>query len=435
MYKINHSVIFTAALSAFIASPAIALDARSAALGGSAIANGKGVHGALENPSSLMRMHRDNQAFHIHLGASADIQDDGGYIATAIDEETLPTDIQNEIDALSGSTLSCNETSSPETVCLSDTARLGELSVRVLDILTAVDGQPFNATASADFGVAYSTWSIPIALHYKVTATGAAETSVDTGDKDYVGTFATVLADGELTFDELFSSVPLTISPDGQTLEVVQPEDALQSDVVGSVLTREQLGLSMATSMQIAGINFDFGITPKFAELRAASLTTELNDRFNDASDTFEDQFEANETVATSWNVDVGASANFKGLTLAAVARNLIKESITTKEDFVFETTPQLVVGGAMKLSRLTLSADIALNEAKIDNLDTQIMAVGVELARPLFGIRAGISHDNARTQDATALSLGISLGPLHIGGRLTEQKSAQAGAQIAFSY
>lgn len=432
-----NTIIITAGLSALISGPVLALDARSAALGGSAIANGKGAYGALENPSSLMRMQRGQQTFHMHLGLSTDIQDSAGLIQTGLDEEELPDLIDTQIDALTGRTLSCNATSAPETVCLTDTAELANLSVRVLDILNQADGQPINANISTDLGIAYTNWSIPVALHYGSSATGAGKAIIAQEDRDYVSTFINVLSDDVLTANELITSVPLQISEDGQTLSVQQPEDTLESDVAGSALVREQIGLSMATSLTIAGVNVDLGVTPKFSELRASSLTTELRDRFNDDSDTFSLQFEDNETVANTWNIDFGASAHLSDapITVSVVARNMLTESITTKENFKFETTPQLIVGGAYRLNRLTVSADVALNKAKIDNMETQITAVGVELASRLFGVRAGISHDEARTADATALSLGLSLGPIHIGGRLTAQRAAQAGAQVAFSF
>lgn len=437
MFKPTFYAAIAATVTSLACSSAFALDARTAALGGSAIANGQGVHGAQENPSALMRMQRDQQTVHAHFGISTDVQDSSGLIQTAIDEENLPDDIEREIDALSGRVLNCDTSSSAETVCLEGTQTLAELSERVLEILDQADQQPINATLSADFGIAYTKWSFPIAMHYKASVTGAGTGLVAQGDRDYVGTFATVLADDQLTFDELLSSVPLSISADGQTLSVLQPEDALESDVAGSALIREQIGLSMATSLPVAGINVDFGVTPKFSELTASSLTTELNDRFNDDSEPFSDQFEENETVATTWNVDIGATAELTDapISVSVVARNLFKETITTKENFEFETTPQLIVGGAYRLNSLTISADMALNEAKIDNRETQITAVGVEYVNRFFGARAGISHDEARTDDATALSLGFNLGPLHVGGRLTAAKAAQAGAQLSFSY
>lgn len=434
---ILRKLLIASGTALLISSPAFALDARSAALGGSAIANGKGVHGALENPSSLMRMKRKQQHFHVHLGISTDIQDDAGFINIALENETLAEDLETEIDAISGRTISCPVTSLPEAVCLNDTARLGNLAGTVLDILNDIDNKPIKATASADFGVAYSASPIPIALHYRQSVTGRVKSDIEESDTQYVNTFATVLSDNQLTFDELTNAVPLTISNDGTTLSVQQPEDTLQSNAESSALIREQLGLSIATTFQIAGLNLDFGITPKFSELRSLSLTTAIGERFNDAAESLQNQFEDNEVIDTSFNVDLGVSADISGLPLrvSVVGRNMIEESVTTKENFVFETTPQLIVGGAFDLGALTLSADLALNEAKLDNLETQIMAVGIELAKPLFGIRAGISHDNARTADATAVSLGLSLGPLHIGGRLTDTQSAQAGVQLAFGF
>lgn len=437
MHKPAKLTLLISGLTLLASTPALAMDARSAGLGGSSIAHGKGVHGAYENPSSLMRMKRDGQVVHLHLGASMDVQDDAQIVDTVIDEETLPEDIEAEIDSFTGSVLSCDFNSAPETVCLTGTQRLAELSSRVLDVLNSVDGKPVQATAAADFGVAYTKWAFPIAMHYRTSVTGAAATAVAQSDLDYVNTFATVLVDDQLTFDELASSVPLSISADGQTLSVVQPEDALESDLEGSALVREQLGLSMATSIELGGFNVDIGITPKFSELRAASLSTEISDRFDDTNDSLEQQFEDNEIVDTTMNMDVGASLslNHLPLRLSVVARNLAKETITTRDNFVFETTPQLIVGGAFSLGSLTITGDMALNEAKADNLDTQIVAVGVELGRSLMALRAGISHDNARNDDATALSLGFSLGPVHVGGRITDLNAAQLGAQLAFSF
>jgi len=117
------------------------------------------------------------------------------------------------------------------------------------------------------------------------------------------------------------------------------------------------------------------------------------------------------------------------------VARNLITESISTNQGFVYDTTPQLIVGSALQFMSFMLTADLALNKAKVDNLETQTMAFGVDYSRKFFGFRAGISHDNARIADATALSMGFSLGPVHIGGRIAENRAAQAGGQIAFSF
>jgi len=380
------------------------MDARSAAVGGSAIANGYGVHGALDNPSSLVRLHRQQQRFHMHLGATVDIQDDAGIIDSAIDEDTLLTDLEKEIDSITGQELTCDLSSTLDSTCLDNTQKLGELATTVFDIISRADNQPIKAAAAAEFGVALSTWSVPVALYYRVSASGASTTDVATDDLDYVNAFANALSDDKLTLDELISNVPFNISADGQTLSVQQPEDVLESEAQGSVVVREQFGLSLARSFPVAGFNVDVGITPKFSKLTAAGVSADIADQFNDNVDSLTDQLEDSEISENTFTVDLGASTQLQSLPLrlSVVARNMVEESITTAEDIVIETTPQLIVGSAFSIGSR---------------------------------IRAGVSHDNARTADATGLSLGVSLGPLHIGGRLTERQSAQAGAQLAFSF
>ena len=437
MLKNTSILLLASSLGLLIASPVHAIDARSAAVGGSAIANGYGVHGALDNPASLMRLHRQQQKFHFHTGFSFDIQDNAGIIDTAIDEDSLLTDLEQEIDFISGQTLTCDISDGPETTCLNNTQTIGELATTVFDILNRADDQPIKATAAAEFGVAFSTWSTPVALYYRVSASGASTTDVASGDLDYVNSFATALVDDRLTLNELITNIPFSISADGQTLSVQQPEDVLDSQAEGSIVAREQFGLSLARTFPIAGFNVDIGITPKFSKLTAAGITTDIGDQFDDNTDTISNQFEDSETTENTFTIDVGASTQLQNLPLhmSIVARNMIKESITTNENLVIETTPQLIVGGAYSVGPVTLTSDIALNEAKIDHIDTQIFAFGADFTRNFFSARAGISHDNARASDATALSLGVSLGPLHIGGRISELKSAQAGAQLAFSF
>lgn len=439
MYKLTSTTVVATCLSSFICSSALALDARTAALGGSAIANGQGVYGALDNPASLMKTSKGEKALHLHLGASTDVRDNARIAETAIDEKSLPDDIQDELDALENLEVTCGIQAEDDDVCLSGLKGVADLSERILDILERFDQQPLNLTATANFGVAYSALKYPVALHYNVSATGAATTFVADSDKDYLNTFIDVLGDerGELTFGELNESVPLNISENGQTVSVQQPEDVLQTEGEGSVLTREQLGISVATSVDIRGHSVDLGMTPKFSELKAASIKTAISEYYEDGGDALVDRFESNEAVTTTWNIDLGASTKLKDkpITVSAVIRNLKKETITTKEDFTFTTTPQLITGAAFSLSKATISADIALNKAKTDNMESQIMAIGVESVGRIFVARAGISHDTARKKDTTALSLGFSVGPLHIGGRLTSQNAAQAGAQLAFSF
>jgi len=165
MLKKHVAPLVAASVSLFVASPVFALDARSAGVGGSAIANGYGAHGARDNPSSLMRFHRQQQRFHFHLGADYSLQDNAGLIDTARNQDTLLTDLEREIDLISGRELSCDISAGSESICLDNTRELGELATTVLDILKKSDEQPIGGTVAVDLGIAVSSWSVPAAFH------------------------------------------------------------------------------------------------------------------------------------------------------------------------------------------------------------------------------------------------------------------------------
>ena len=283
----------------------------------------------------------------------------------------------------------------------------------------------------------------PFAVHLHLAATGAGRTTVAAGDLDYVGSFESLLSDNDVTVGDIDDSPYLDVAPVDETdpvpptLSVVRPEETLASEVRGSVLARMQLGLSLARSLTIGRQAVDIGVTPKLSVLRASSIDTSIADQFDDASDSFADQFEDSEASETSLTVDVGASTDIEGtgLRVAGVMRNLIPESIETDAGFEFKTTPQLILGGAYSLGRYSFNADLAVNSAKVDNLETQALAVGVEYATPLFQLRGGIAHDAGRDEDATALSLGFGFGPLQLGARVAGQDAAQAGMQLAFQF
>jgi len=436
------ALLNTLAVSALTVAtaPAHAADARSLALGGSAIANGVGVHGVLENPASLLRMQREGQRLHLRIGTFIELRDSAELVDTLTNDgnENLASDIDNEITRLSGSTLTCDPlTATSDSSCLSGTELLGNLSSRVLDILNLADDETIDVQVGADLGIGFTAQVFPFAVHLHASGTAAGTPDIAEGDKNYVGELASVLSDDTLTYGELLSTVPLTVDTINQTLNVDTPEEVVTSSVEGSYLIRTQLGLSLGTTLAIAGTAVDFGITPKLSSLTASSDSLKVSDEFDDNSPTLEDRFKANEVEDNSFTFDVGASAaiNNQPIRVAAVLRNMIPESIKTDAGFKFETTPQLIVGGVYQQGMISVTADLALNEAKIDNFETQVMAIGVEFGNRLFAIRGGISHENARKDAATALSLGAGLGPLQIGARLAGVEELQASAQLSFSF
>lgn len=440
-----YSAIAAATLAA-IAVPAQALDARAMGVGGSAIARGAGVHGVLDNPSALMQQQRAGESVHLHTGMAVDLRDGGGIIDTLTDSdnERLASDIGDEVDRITGAEVQCVPGVDPaDTVCLEGTGRLGELAGDILNILDEVDGERIEAQASGGLGVGITGTPVPFAVHLRVAATGAGRPTVADGDRSYVGDFQNLLADDQVTLGDIEQSPSLNVEPVDltnpvtPTLDVVQPEDALSSQARASAMARVQLGISLAHSITVGAHQVDLGITPKLSTLRAASLDTSIADQFDDNSDSLLTQFEDSENSKSSLTIDVGASMALPDhpVRVAGVLRNLIPESIKTDAGFEFKTTPQLILGGVYQLDRLSFSADLALNRAKVDNFDTQVLALGVEYGTDLLQVRGGIAHDAGRDADATALSVGFGVGPLQVGARLASLDAAQASVQLDFRF
>lgn len=439
----RHSLLVSAiALAPLMAAqPAVAFDARSVALGGSIVADGRGVPGALANPSSMMRMNRRGQSIHLRIGAGSEIRDSGGLIEEISDDgnSDLFDDIDTELETLDGAEFTCINpiTDTAETACVNGTQGLGEIAGRFLDLTNEFDGETISAQATGELGFAYTGGSTPIAVHILGRGTVAATPNISQDDQDYIGLFNTTLIDDELSLGEINdNSDRLSLDAETQTLVVAQPEESLNSTADASVLLRSQIGISLARSLSLIGVNIDFGITPKFSSLRASSNNFLINEEFADDQPTASDRFEQNEVEESSFTFDVGASASLFAfpLRLGAVLRNVIPESVKTEEDFEFETTPQLVVGGVFDLPLISINADLALNEAKVDNFETQLLAIGAEFTPlPLFALRAGISSDLASSE--TALSLGFGAGPIHFGARATALDALQVGIDVAFSF
>lgn len=432
--------VCTAALSLALCAPAMAGDARSIALGGSVIANGQGVHGALENPASLMAMQRRQEKFHFRIGFAMELRDTGDAIETLNDDDNqdLIDDLETEIDILSQAQVQCDPIfGNDDQVCVSDTQAVANLSTQLLDILDTVDDETIDGQATFDMGVAFTSKAWPLAVNLRLSGTAAGTPNIADGDRSYIAEFEELLGDNQLTLQEARDSAFLEASALGATLEVQQPEDVLQSEAQGAGLARAQLGISFARSFKVGSHMIDAGLTPKISTLTAYDVAIRVQDEFVDSTESIQDRLEDSEVTESSFTFDAGASMALPNLPVrvAAVLRNVIPESIKTENDYEFETTPQLVLGALYQRGKLSVSGDLALNESKVDNFETQKIGVGVEYGTRKFAVRGGISSDQSRETDATSLSLGFGLGPLQVGARLNGLESLEAGAQIAYSF
>lgn len=431
-------LLTTSLLLCFTASTNVfALDARSVALGGSAISNGDGVHGALENPASLMHMQNSGKRGAFHVGASLDLRDSADFVGIAEDNENLRQDFDTQIDLISGQTLGCDIlTATADTVCLTNTTELGDLSSRVLGILNDVDDKELDGQAVGDIGMAMTSKELPFAVHFRFMATALAAPNIAQSDKDYTSVIADTLQDGSLTFGEITDNIEYAVDTNGTTLELASPENTLQSDGEAAAILRTQLGVSFARTFTLDGRDYDMGITPKISRYVAGYINASVADQFDDDSESLADLFDDSEVDGTSLTFDYGVSTDLtnKPIRLSAVIQNVIGDSIKF-DSYSIDTTPQLIVGGSYRLGNAVFNADIALNKAKTDNFESQKIGLGVEWAPSIFVLRAGISHDDARSDAATALSAGFGIGPFNMGARLAESQEAQFSAQLSHSF
>ena len=436
--------VLCAAVAGLLGSaPATAVDARTYALGGSTVADGRGAHGALQNPASLVAMQRRGERFHLQLGAAVDARDHAGLIDIARDDanEDLADDLDAEIDRLSGSALACDLAQDPpdDTVCVTGTDRLADLAGDARRLLDDVDGEPVSGLASLGAGFAFTGTGLPFALHAGARGTVRARADVGAGDRAYVDSLSRALRDGltagEIRDGELAAQARYDVQEG--TITFTDPAEIIASTADTATLVRTQLAVSIGSHLTIGTNGIDIGVTPKFSRLTAYGRTVELSDAFDEAAESLGDQIEGTETEESSFTVDVGMSTALTRVPVrvAAVIRNLLPESIETDTGFRFDTDAQLVVGAHLQAGIASITADAAVNEADVDGIATQPVALGLELGNGLFAARLGLGADLGRDDDETALSAGVKLGPLEIGGRITGVERGQFGAQLAFSF
>jgi len=174
-------------------SVVLAGDARSIALGGAVIANGKGVHGAMSNPASMMAMQRRGETTHIRWGGNAEFRDSANAIdtLTATENEDLISDIEQEIDNISNSPIQCDLTDGSAD-CVTGTQELSDLSGQLLEIIDLVDGESIEGYGAGDLGMAYTKTEIPFAINLRFSASGSSTPNIDEGDRNYISEFNTL---------------------------------------------------------------------------------------------------------------------------------------------------------------------------------------------------------------------------------------------------
>jgi len=192
-----------------LSGPAWSSDARSIALGGSAIANGKGAHGALENPASMMEMKRAGQRTHFRFGASAEFRNSGDLVDVLSEDinNGLINDIQDEGDELTTRDVQCDPIfGNANDVCIDNTQSLSDLAERLFNVANDIRDESLDIKAAADLGIAFTQTNYPVAVNLRVLATGSGFATIVDSDLDYINELSTALDGNSLTLEEVQNS-------------------------------------------------------------------------------------------------------------------------------------------------------------------------------------------------------------------------------------
>ncbi|MBD1558748.1 conjugal transfer protein TraF [Vibrio sp. S9_S30] len=198
-----------------------------------------------------------------------------------------------------------------------------------------------------------------------------------------------------------------------------------------------EVGVAIAKHMNVGGQQFSFGVTPKFQKLTTYSQSINVND--------FKiDEYNKGETTDSAFNLDLGAvwllGNHFRG---AIVIKDILKQSITTDTNFVYELSPQITVGAAYISEFFTLAADadVTAQTRFVDvNDDTQFVRFGAEAnAWDWAQLRLGYEIDTKNTVD-NSVTFGLGFSPfdvvnIDLAGSYAGNNQFGASGSLAFTF
>jgi hypothetical protein len=408
--KLSLAISLSIATTSALASPQAPMSARSFAMGGTGVAVAHPSAAPLANPAMM-------------AAPQHDWADDFGLMLPSVnarfaDEEEVVDqidDIQDVIDEFQG----LNRTSNPE-----EARRLaGDLRER----LNNFDRDTVRVDAGLGIAFAIPTNSISVGF----VADGAIRATVR-GELD---------PDDDAFLRELETATALELATADLDRDLKSRGRILASAVA-------EVGISLATTFELNnGEQFQFGVTPKYVELRTFQYTETVSGFEDDDFDS--DEFE---TDKSGFNLDIGAAYAFgenRVWNAGVVVKNLIPMELDSaqarpllgEEKRTLELNPMVTAAIAHKSDYHVVTAELDLTKKKAFGFedDTQWLAVGAEFDAWRYAqLRAGIRHnlasnsDNDGIEEDTQFTAGLGLNVL--GARLdigALYSSADVGAAI----
>ncbi|OOF00134.1 conjugal transfer protein TraF [Salinivibrio sp. IB643] len=206
-----------------------------------------------------------------------------------------------------------------------------------------------------------------------------------------------------------------------------------------------ELGVALATNLDIAGQRVAVGVTPKLQRITTYNYGVAVDDYDTDDWDDSRYREEEN-----AFNLDLGAVWQSGPYQIGLAGKNLVSQDVDTvtinNNRFTYELEPQFTLGSAFVSDFVTVAADLDLNKKSgfkgtlnVDD-DTQFFRVGAEF--DAFGhaqLRTGYRADLEDNVD-NAFTLGLGLSPfgvanLDIAASIIDSNSYGGSAQLAFTF
>lgn len=339
--------------------------ARNDAMGGARVASAHYLVAGAANPALLTR-HDDGQRFGLVIPNFGVVADDEDELIDAID------DFQAEVDRVQG---------------LLDTASATPADLNLLAArLANLDGRTARLGLGGGLAFTKADRKLAFSIYINSEVDAFVTPNIVPGDITAIQT-ATVSAD----LDNLNS----------------------EGRIIGVGIT--DVGLALATSFDLPGMQIAVGVTPKFQRVDTYNYSININN-FDDND--FDDSQYRNDD--TGFNVDLGAAVMFdNGITVGLVGRNLAKEEYVTElvgaTQFTIEIEPVYALGVAWDLGRFLVTADVDLTETeRVAGAEFREIRGGVEFDAGIIALRGGIVHDTEDTRDDLySAGIGLNIGGL----------------------
>lgn len=183
---------------------------------------------------------------------------------------------------------------------------------------------------------------------------------------------------------------------------LIDPDDAFDSTVSASGAVVKEAGVAMSRQIQLLGRPIGAGIT-----IKVQTVNT-----FEDVERIVDDRIsvDQNSDFDTSLNFDIGFATEYgEHLRVGLAVKDVIPRNYRTSQSTIVRFRPRARIGAAYQLDRLQLSGDIDItrNEPIGNEEPTQEIAIGAEWGFEAFKLRAGFRQDFLGNRDGI-VSAGV---------------------------